>query len=94
MVHNVNGQFFKYEQGMVASQLKIIVIFIRFDCAVIHALYQYIQLQQQQYMSATIHVIIRWAEPRTDLLSGKSMFIDMHDMIHLTHQHSALRPTV
>ena len=35
MVHS--GNIFKYEQEMLASQLKIIVIFIRFDCAVIQA---------------------------------------------------------
>ena len=50
-----NGNFFKYGQEMLASQLKMIVIFIRFDCDVIQASYQYIKLlqeQQQQYMSA------------------------------------------
>ena len=28
----------------------------------------------------TVNVIIMWAGPHTDLLSGKSMFIDMHDI--------------
>ena len=33
-------------------------------------------------MSAPVHVIITsmWAGPQTDLLSEKSMFIDMHDI--------------
>ena len=55
MVHS--GSILKYEQEMLASQLKIIVIFLRFDCAVIQASYQYIKLlheQQQQYISAHI----------------------------------------
>ena len=51
MVHR--GNIFKYEQEMFASQLKLIVIFIRFDCAVIQALYECIKLlHEQQYMSA------------------------------------------
>ena len=31
-----------------------------------------------------------WAGHHTDLLSGKSMLIDMHDMVQLTNQHTAL----
>ena len=31
-----------------------------------------------------------WEGSRTDLLSGKSMFIDMHDIDSLINQHSAL----
>ena len=45
------------------------------------------------YLDRSVHVIIMWAGSHTDLLSEKSVFIDIH-WIHLMNQHSALLCTV